>query len=176
MRKRTKRYYVYELTDPRQANHVFYVGKGTGRRVHQHASDAKHGRIVNIYKHARITDIHQAGLEVGHNIVADNLTEKEALQLERETIKRYGIQNLTNMSPGQYDEETRNKLHAQQMLNIMRPLGAWSRNLNLFDRRTLWIVRNGLREFAKTGYDHAHRAAVANEQRRRNANQYGWTR
>lgn len=33
------RYYVYVLVDPRD-NRIFYVGKGTGNRVYQHAQAA----------------------------------------------------------------------------------------------------------------------------------------
>lgn len=66
----TRDYYVYVLADPRD-NAVFYVGKGTGRRVKDHAAFVrKHGACDWDEKERRIADIHRAGHKVDERIVA----------------------------------------------------------------------------------------------------------
>lgn len=68
-------FYVYEhirLDDMT----CFYVGKGTGRRCNQLSRNEHHDRISKKYGHAVV-------------IIADNLTEEEAFEIERETIEDY---------------------------------------------------------------------------------------
>lgn len=61
-------------------NQCFYVGKGTLKRAKSKTRNEHHDRIANKY-----------GMKV--NIIKDNLTEKEAFQLEQDTIKHY-VYNL----------------------------------------------------------------------------------
>jgi len=90
-------YYVYLHIDP-QTNEVFYVGKGAKSRAEQdHSRNEKWAKKVKElcgnYKIA---------------IVKKGLSEKEALTLESELIKKYDITNtgkrvLTNKDQLRYD-------------------------------------------------------------------------
>ena len=89
-------FYIYALKDPRQKPaKPFYIGKGTGNRAweHQaHVDDSEKGRVIQ--------EIHDAGLKVLHTVMADNLTEVQALKLEAELIAAFGVRRhgglLTN--------------------------------------------------------------------------------
>lgn len=81
-------FYVYlhrRLTD----NSVFYVGKGKGKRAWVSKSRNQHWQNV-VNKHG--------GFLV--EIIKENLTEQEAFDLEAETVKSIGIDNLTNQTLG----------------------------------------------------------------------------
>lgn len=79
-------FYVYALKDPRQKQaKPFYIGKGTGNRAweHQiHVDDSEKGLLIQ--------EIHNSGLAVIHTIIADNLTEQQALKIEAELISAFG--------------------------------------------------------------------------------------
>lgn len=80
-------FYVYALKDPRtKPAKAFYIGKGTGNRAWEHQiniDDSDKGRVIQ--------DIHQYGANVLHTIIADNLTEEQALKIEAELIAGFGI-------------------------------------------------------------------------------------
>lgn len=145
-----KGHYVYELIDP-VSDEVFYVGKGKGRRMYQHAVDARAGRITNPEKHERITSIHALGLEVQYRIVKDRLTEDEALQLERETIARHGIHNLTNATPGQLTAARKAQLRAQYLVTQLKPVGPWLYAKRPAERRLAFDVMTALTDAALNG-------------------------
>ena len=93
-------YYVYRLIDPR-TGHTFYVGKGIGDRVFQHAKAAikfKPGEDEGSEKIAQINAIKNEGLEVIHVIHRFGMTESEALEVEAALIDVYS--GLTNMQSG----------------------------------------------------------------------------
>jgi len=89
-------YYIYGLKDPRLTPAAtFYIGKGTGIRAWQHTLN-----IDSTRKGRRIADIVAAGLEVITTVLADDLTESQALKLEAELISAFGTEttggSLTN--------------------------------------------------------------------------------
>ena len=94
------KWYVYRLIDPRNGE-TFYVGKGQGNRVFEHAkgvAGSEAGESVDP-KLERIRAIQAAGLEVGHLIHRHGLsTSQLALEVEAAVIDAYS--GLTNKVRG----------------------------------------------------------------------------
>lgn len=89
-------FYVYALKNTRQKpSKPFYIGKGTGNRAWEHQTQIDDSEKGNV-----IREIHSAGLKVLHTVMADNLTEEQALKIEAELIAAFGIRSqgglLTN--------------------------------------------------------------------------------
>lgn len=101
-----KKYYVYRLVDPRTLQ-TFYVGKGCGNRVFDHAEAAKH--LVDkdndeiSLKFQQILDIIAAGKDVMCIIHRWNLTERQAYAVEAALIDCYpGLTNAQNGHDSQF--------------------------------------------------------------------------
>lgn len=90
-------YYVYRLVDPRNGE-TFYVGKGQGNRLFEHANGAlklaTHEDALDT-KMQRIREIRSAGLDVGHVIHRHGIKDDEtAFQIEAAVIDAYpGLAN-----------------------------------------------------------------------------------
>ena len=90
--------YVYRLIDPRNGE-TFYVGKGKGNRVFDHAQaklDA--ADLAGDDKLTRILDIIRSGFEVDHVIHRHGLSKSEAYLVESSLIDAYP--GLTNKVAG----------------------------------------------------------------------------
>ena len=72
--------YVYCLVDPR-TDKIFYIGKGTGNRVFNHANDALNENLSSL-KLDTIRDIRKDGLMVSYYIIRHGLSEDDALLVE----------------------------------------------------------------------------------------------
>ena len=80
-------FYVYALKDPRDRQpKPFYIGKGTGNRAWEHQAN-----IDDSEKGMLIKQIKESNHDVIHTIIADNLTEQQALKIEAELISAFGI-------------------------------------------------------------------------------------
>lgn len=101
-------FYVYVYIDPRNFEE-FYFGKGRGSRKNAHLSDSSDSE-----KTQRIAEIRNAGLEPIIRVIACNLSENEALLVEKTLLWRLGRQ-LTNVSSGHYAENFRpyNTMHLE---------------------------------------------------------------
>lgn len=103
-------YYVYCLVDPRDKK-VFYIGKGKGDRVFNHANASIEEDETNC-KLDTIRTIREQGLSVKHYIIRHKLTSEEAFTIESTlidflTFKDFNLENvLTNIQSGhhEYDE------------------------------------------------------------------------
>lgn len=102
--------YVYCLVDPRN-NKIFYVGKGKGNRVFDHAANAIKSDEESLKLNV-IRDIQREGLNVKSYIIRHKLTDEEAFLVESAlidllTYPQFNTESvLTNIVSGhhQWDE------------------------------------------------------------------------
>lgn len=92
-------YYVYLLSDPRDDDEVFYVGKGIGNRVFAHARGAL-DLGEDTPKADRIRSIVQAGHRVKTEFLRFGLDERTAFEVEAAAIQLLGLSNLLNAVSG----------------------------------------------------------------------------
>lgn len=117
-------HYIYALKDPRSSPAPpFYVGKDTGSRAWDHLAVPD-----QTAKGKRIKAILEAGLQPVVSVLADRLTEAQAIKLEAELISAFG----TEASGG-------------LLTNSVIPSG------NLPKLRRQLIVPSGVREKAQMG-------------------------
>ena len=93
-------YYVYVYIDPRNFEE-FYYGKGKGARKDSHLSEDSDSE-----KSKRIKAIKKAGLEPIIRVIAQGLSERDALMVEKTLLWKLGRQ-LTNVSSGHYSKNFR---------------------------------------------------------------------
>lgn len=101
-------YYVYVYIDPRNLEE-FYFGKGKGSRKNAHLFEDSDSE-----KAKRIKEISRAGLTPIIRVIARNLSEHDALLVEKTLLWKLGRQ-LTNVSSGHYSDKFRphNSLHTE---------------------------------------------------------------
>lgn len=108
-------FYVYRLIDPRYGT-TFYVGKGTGNRVFEHAR----GKITDdpsallSPKRATINEIKAEGRSVEHVIHRHGLTAEVAFEIEAALIDAYS-KDLTNVVGGHGSGE-RGSMSAREII------------------------------------------------------------
>ena len=93
-------YYVYVYIDPRNFEE-FYYGKGKGSRKNAHLNEDS-----DTEKSKRIKAILKEGLEPIIRVIARNLSEHDALLVEKTLLWKLGKQ-LTNISSGHYSDNFR---------------------------------------------------------------------
>ena len=116
-------FYVYMLIDPCDGE-IFYVGKGTGRRIGRHVANVRKGRIDNGAKCERIARICANGETPLEAVFADGLSEPDALAVERELIRSLRAR-LTNIAGGVISSEEAARKHAAAMLATLKPFRVW---------------------------------------------------
>lgn len=113
-------YYVYRLIDPRSGQ-TFYVGKGRGNRVFEHASgvsgtvDPQDPDDEYSLKMRQILDILKSDFEVQHVVHRHGLSEDEAFEVEAALMDAYD--GLTNVTGGRGSSE-RGARHARQITEM----------------------------------------------------------
>lgn len=95
--------YVYTLADPK-TRRIFYVGKGRGNRVFQHAR-ASLRRPKPTDKIKTIRQIRRHGRSVAYEIVRHGLDQTTALEVESALIDFIGRSDLTNQVAGHGADE-----------------------------------------------------------------------
>lgn len=99
--------YVYGLFDPAEPRWPFYIGKGRGNRLFDHARGVPDGTEDHAQlsqKLRQINDIRSAGRTVIHKILRFGLTDDEALKIEASMIDLVNYikpDTLTNEISGQ---------------------------------------------------------------------------
>ena len=91
-------FYTYVLIDP-QTDEIFYLGKGKGNRMYQHAKTPYAGGGGGV-KGERIRAIKAAGLNVIERVFSCEPSEISALQTERMLICKLRGHGLTNKVNG----------------------------------------------------------------------------
>jgi hypothetical protein len=113
-------WYVYRLIDPRNG-HTFYVGKGKGNRIFQHAENALNMQdasedereYLNI-KNQRILEILGSGMDVQHVIHRHGIKDESiAYEVEAALIEAY--EGLANIAGG-VDNTERGCSHADELI------------------------------------------------------------
>ncbi len=101
-------YYVYVYIDPRNYEE-FYYGKGIGTRKNAHLDDHAASEKVN-----SIAEIRKEGLEPIIRVIAKDLSETEALLVEKTLLWKLG-KWTTNIATGHFKDKFRpqNTLHKE---------------------------------------------------------------
>jgi len=101
-------YYVYVYIDPRSLEE-FYYGKGKGSRKDVHLTDASDTK-----KAKQIADIKKQGLKPIVRVIARNLSEREALLVEKTLLWKLG-KWTANVATGHFADRFRppNTLHKE---------------------------------------------------------------
>ena len=99
-------YYVYVYIDPR-SHEEFYYGKGVGSRKYAHLDDNSDSK-----KAERIKEIEHEGLTPLIRVIARDLSENEALLIEKTLLWKLG-KWTTNIATGHFAEKFRphNTIH-----------------------------------------------------------------
>lgn len=130
-------FYVYALKDPREKpSRPFYIGKGTGNRAWEHQAN-----IDDSEKGTLIRQIKSTGLDVIHTIIADNLTEQQALKIEAELISAFGIRSQGGLLTNRVRPNPDN-IHRHVRVNI--PDGCYEKA-----QMALELLKSSVMEFAK---------------------------
>lgn len=143
------KYYVYRLIDPR-TNTPFYIGKGSGRRAWQHLSRSYGHR--NLHKQERVRDIRSSGGEPLVDIIRDQLSECEALEMERALIVEHRA-ILTNIASGDRAPALRGFGRAHRalcaLLQLKRREDVPHTHLNDYDRMRAALINMVIEPFER---------------------------
>jgi hypothetical protein len=113
-------WYVYRLIDPR-SGHTFYVGKGKGNRVFEHAQNALQKNQISAEeadylgsKAKRINEIISAGMDV-HHVIHRHKIDSEATAYEIEAALIEAYEGLSNISGG-HDNAEKGCAHSSELI------------------------------------------------------------
>ncbi len=117
-------WYVYQLTDPRDAT-IFYVGKGCGNRAFAHSATARdtadHPELQG-EKARRISEIERAGLHVRIHVLRHRLASEElAFEVESAAIDLLNVlrrETLLNLVSGRHSHRHHSTLLSAEELEV----------------------------------------------------------
>lgn len=125
-----EKYYVYGLVDPRDGR-VKYIGKGSGKRILRHVSNAKNGKIEkNPYKYNSIRKILKEYDDIAYRIFFRTNDESEAyikeaeLILSENTLYPFGWNLTTEAGRGpsflgrEHSQKTKDKIKTNTVLSL----------------------------------------------------------
>ncbi|MGI9297638.1 MAG: LEM-3-like GIY-YIG domain-containing protein [Gammaproteobacteria bacterium] len=154
--------YVYLYVDPRDGA-VKYAGKGIGARAVAHLWDESESAKV-----AWLNELKSAKLEPRIDILARNLSEEEALLVERCAIDIVGVKNLTNKVRGhgaQYGRDSlreivvresaapENIFHPVLLFRLNRSFRHNMREEEIYEMtRGVWVIGAGRRQTARYAF------------------------
>lgn len=95
-------HYVYRLVDPRNGQ-TFYVGKGVGNRVFDHAEEENSSHKTTSEKSALLNELSSQGLEPQYIIHRHGMEEDTAFEVEAALMDSYP--HLTNEQGGHHNSE-----------------------------------------------------------------------
>lgn len=114
-------FYVYFLIDD-SSGQIIYVGKGKGRRMRQHRFDAHKPDSTNQIKALRII---QCGDNLREEVFAGQLTEPEAMGLEKSLISALKEYGLTNISSGNVHPAESHLARIERNIAAILPYEEW---------------------------------------------------
>ncbi|MCY4042750.1 MAG: hypothetical protein OXF45_02935 [Candidatus Dadabacteria bacterium] len=152
------RYYVYLYIDPRNEK-IKYVGKGKGNRYITHLKDRSESEKVKWLK-----ELKSAGYEPRIDILARNLTEEQALLVERSVIDAIGVSELTNAVRGSNVKHGREQLEEIAIQEQAKPATIYHRVL-IFRLNNTYKPNMGEEEI----YEMTRGVWVVNQKRRQKA-------
>ena len=112
-----KKYYVYTLSSSID-DEIFYVGKGSSKRIIYHEWVTKKNdigsRYINLHLSNKIKKLWKNGGEVLKSKIFESNNEQECFNCEIDKIAEIGLNNLCNIEIGgqgySHSEETRRKI------------------------------------------------------------------
>lgn len=120
-------YYVYALV-AEDTDEIIYIGKGKGNRVYSHVKAAKNGRIDNAPKHKAISEILKRGSKIREMIIESNLTERNALKIEKYLIENLK-DKLTNIANGSQHNLDKCIEKAKYYVSNLKPIDVWLKTM-----------------------------------------------
>src|SRR5882762_2402141 len=162
------KHYVYALAYPdSMGGRIFYIGKGSGRRIKWHEVEARSGKDENPYKCNVIRKILSEGKEVVKTILAYFASEKDAFEYEIALIFFMdGLTNLNNGGEGQSNpsEEIRRKMsESHKKLVVSKKTREKRRVMMLGNNISKGVVKT---EETRQKLSKAHKGRIVSEKTR----------
>jgi len=132
-------YYVYLLANP-DTGKIFYVGKGTKKRMSKHVSDAEKGIIDNVGKFSAIREILKIGKKPSEFVFGVSENEKKMFSLENKLIRSFRSFGLENIAAGFKDNQRIEIEKCKIILKSIRKFDDWKKIVPT--ENIDWIIKN----------------------------------
>ena len=129
--------YVYALT---YKNKIFYIGRGTGKRMYSHEQEVRAGKIPhgNLALYIIIKDIIDKNEKITYKILQPDLIRRDSKKWEQFYIDKYGTQ-LTNIAGNKNATNTESRISitsrsSPTVANFCGKRGRKRKNWNYYKR------------------------------------------